>query len=47
MKGPSIFVEITGRLLRLAQTGNIQTYAFMLVAGVLLVIVLTIRATTH
>ena len=47
VKGTSILVEITGRLLRLAQTGNIQTYAFMLVAGVVLVIVLTIRATTH
>ncbi len=47
VRGTSIFVEITGRLLRLVQTGNIQTYAFMLVAGIVLVIVLTIRATTH
>jgi len=47
VKGAALGVEITGRLLRLVQTGNIQTYAFMLVAGIVLVIVLTIRATTH
>lgn len=47
VKGTAIFFEITGRLLRLVQTGNIQTYAFMLVAGIVLVVLLTIRAATH
>ena len=47
VKGTAAFVEISGRLLRLVQTGNVQTYAFMVVAGIVLVILLTIRATTH
>ncbi|HAV64528.1 MAG TPA: NADH-quinone oxidoreductase subunit L [Verrucomicrobiales bacterium] len=47
VRGTAIGVEITGRLLRLVQTGNIQTYALLLVAGIVLVIVMTIRATTH
>jgi NADH-quinone oxidoreductase subunit L len=45
VRGVAISTEITGRLLRLVQTGNIQTYAFLLVAGIVLVIVLTIRVT--
>ncbi|HXJ56139.1 MAG TPA: NADH-quinone oxidoreductase subunit L [Verrucomicrobiae bacterium] len=36
-------VEILGRALRLAQTGNLQTYAFLFVAGVVVLIVLALK----
>jgi NADH-quinone oxidoreductase subunit L len=36
------FVELFGRTLRLAQSGNIQTYAFLLVAGVALLLYLAL-----
>jgi len=47
VRGTALFVEIFGRLLRLLQTGNLQTYAFLLVLGLVFVILLTIRVTTH
>lgn len=47
VKGAALFVEITGRLLRLVQTGNLQTYAFLLVLGLVFVILMAIRVTTH
>jgi len=36
--GLRVGVDLAGRLLRLAQTGNIQTYAYLFVAGVVLVL---------
>jgi NADH-quinone oxidoreductase subunit L len=35
--------EIFGRALRLVQTGNLQTYAFLFVAGVVLVLILALK----
>jgi NADH-quinone oxidoreductase subunit L len=35
--------EILGRALRLLQTGNLQTYAFLFVAGVVLVLLIALR----
>ena len=35
--------EILGRALRLAQTGNLQTYAFLVVAGVVAVLLLVLK----
>jgi NADH-quinone oxidoreductase subunit L len=35
--------EIFGRALRLLQTGNLQTYAFLFVAGVVLVLLFTLK----
>jgi NADH-quinone oxidoreductase subunit L len=35
--------EILGRALRLVQTGNLQTYAFLFVAGVVLVLLLALK----
>jgi NADH-quinone oxidoreductase subunit L len=40
VKGTQGGVELCGRLLRLAQTGNLQTYSFLFVAGAALVILL-------
>ena len=40
-------VELAGRALRLVQTGNLQTYAFLLVAGVVLVILVTLKVTAQ
>lgn len=40
VKGTHGTFELLGRLLRLAQTGNLQTYAFVLVAGVALLLFL-------
>jgi len=34
VRGTHGSIELTGRLLRLVQTGNLQTYAFLFVAGV-------------
>ena len=36
-------VELAGRALRLAQTGNLQSYAFILAAGVAIVLLLLFR----
>ena len=36
-------VELAGRALRLAQTGNLQSYAFLLAAGVAVVLFLLFR----
>ncbi len=36
--GVQTVTDVTGRLMRLAQTGNIQTYAWLFVAGVVLVL---------
>ena len=46
VRGTALCVEIFGRLLRLVQTGNLQTYTFLLVLGLVFVILLTIRVTT-
>ncbi|SVA99845.1 uncharacterized protein METZ01_LOCUS152699, partial [marine metagenome] len=34
--------ELVGRVLRLAQTGNLQTYAFWFAAGMALVLIFTL-----
>lgn len=39
VRGSHGTVEFTGRVLRLAQTGNLQTYAFYLVAGVVIIMI--------
>jgi NADH:ubiquinone oxidoreductase subunit 5 (subunit L)/multisubunit Na+/H+ antiporter MnhA subunit len=36
-------VEFVGRALRLAQTGNLQTYAFLTVLGLALILYLALR----
>ncbi len=36
-------VELLGRGLRLAQTGNLQTYAFLFAAGIAMVLYLMMR----
>jgi len=38
VRGISGSTELVGRMLRLVQTGNLQTYAFLLAAGVALVL---------
>ena len=38
VRGTSGFTDLFGRALRLLQTGSIQTYAFLLAAGVALVL---------
>lgn len=43
VRGSSGAVEIFGRALRLVQTGNLQTYAFLFVAGVALVVLLALK----
>jgi len=35
--------ELFGRALRLAQTGNVQTYAFLFVAGVVVLLLYALR----
>jgi NADH-quinone oxidoreductase subunit L len=42
VRGVSGGTELTGRLLRLLQTGNVQTYAFLLTLGVALLLYFTI-----
>ena len=42
VRGTHGTTELIGRALRLVQTGNIQTYAFLLVAGVVLVLYLVL-----
>ena len=42
VRGAHGTTELFGRALRLAQTGNLQTYAFLLVVGVALVLWLVI-----
>ncbi len=37
------FTELSGRMLRLVQTGNLQTYAFLFALGVALVLFLALR----
>ena len=36
-------VEIFGRALRLVQTGNLQTYTFLAVVGIIIVLVYALR----
>jgi len=43
VRGLAGVVEIAGRALRLVQTGSIQTYAFLLTAGVLLIVLLALK----
>jgi NADH-quinone oxidoreductase subunit L len=43
VRGASGFVDLTGRGLRLAQTGNLQTYAFLMALGVALVLLIVFR----
>jgi len=43
VRGSSGFVEIGGRALRLVQSGNLQTYTFMLALGVALVLLIVFR----
>jgi hypothetical protein len=38
VRGTQGAADFVGRMLRLAQTGNLQTYAFLLVAGVAVVL---------
>lgn len=45
VRGVSGAVDLTGRALRLVQTGSLQTYAFMLAIGVALVLLLVFRRT--
>ena len=40
VKGASGSIELCGRLLRLVQTGSLQTYAFLFVLGAVVAIVL-------
>ena len=47
VKGIHGSTELTGRLLRLFQTGNLQTYAFLLVAGVVVVVYFAISQMPH
>jgi hypothetical protein len=42
VRGSSGFVDVFGRVLRLVQTGNLQTYAFLTVAGLAFVLWLTL-----
>jgi NADH-quinone oxidoreductase subunit L len=42
VRGTHGTIEIVGRALRLVQTGNLQTYAFLFVAGVALVLYLAL-----
>jgi NADH-quinone oxidoreductase subunit L len=43
VRGASGFVDFTGRGLRLIQTGNLQTYAFLLALGVAVVLLIVFR----
>jgi NADH-quinone oxidoreductase subunit L len=43
VRGASGFVDFTGRGLRLIQTGNLQTYAFLLALGVAFVLLIVFR----
>ncbi len=43
VRGASGFVDLTGRGLRLIQTGNLQTYAFLMALGVALVLLIVFR----
>jgi NADH-quinone oxidoreductase subunit L len=45
VRGASGFVDLTGRGLRLVQTGNLQTYTFLLAVGVAIVLLLVFRRT--
>ena len=42
VRGTHGMTELVGRVLRLAQTGNLQTYAFWFVAGMALVLIFTL-----
>ncbi|HKX60486.1 MAG TPA: NADH-quinone oxidoreductase subunit L, partial [Verrucomicrobiae bacterium] len=43
VRGLSGTTDITGRLLRLVQSGNLQTYAFLMVAGLVLVLFFALK----
>jgi NADH-quinone oxidoreductase subunit L len=43
VRGASGFVDLTGRGLRLIQTGNLQTYTFLLALGVAVVLLVVFR----
>jgi NADH-quinone oxidoreductase subunit L len=43
VRGLSGTTDIVGRLLRLVQSGNLQTYAFLMVAGLVLVLVFALK----
>ena len=45
VRGASGFVDLAGRGLRFAQTGNLQTYTFMLALGVAIVLLVIFRRT--
>jgi NADH-quinone oxidoreductase subunit L len=45
VRGASGFVDLTGRGLRLIQTGNLQTYTFLLALGVAVVLLVVFRRT--
>ena len=43
VRGTHGSTEILGRALRLVQNGNLQTYAFLFVAGLVILIVFALR----
>ena len=43
VRGTHGTTELFGRALRLVQTGNLQTYAFLFVAGLIVVILLALK----
>ena len=43
VRGVSGATDIAGRLLRLVQSGNLQTYAFLMVAGLVVVLVYALK----
>jgi NADH-quinone oxidoreductase subunit L len=43
VRGLSGTTDIVGRLLRLVQSGNLQTYAFLMVAGLVLVLIFALK----
>ena len=43
VRGVSGTTDIVGRLLRLVQSGNLQTYAFLTVAGLVLVLLFALK----
>jgi NADH-quinone oxidoreductase subunit L len=43
VRGTHGTVELTGRALRLFQTGNIQTYALLFAAGVVLILLIALK----
>ena len=43
VRGTHGVTELAGRALRMVQTGNLQTYAFLFALGVALVLLLALR----